>query len=130
MIVVAICHLALWQISSHFDDVPRRRGILEDVVQQLQIAIHCLRVKEKDRDGNACRNNGVHDVVPEPNRIESYGSHHRNDKVPQPVVRRGHGVHGNTQPHGGYLGTVEEVAAKESEWVEAVEQEDEKCRGD
>lgn len=30
---VTICHLALWQVSSHFYDVPRRRGILENMVQ-------------------------------------------------------------------------------------------------
>ena len=98
------------------------------MVQSLQVAVHGLGVEEVNRDGNAGRDDSVHNVVLVSDGIERDRSDHDNHEVPQPVVSSRDGGHGDTETHGSDFGTVEEVTAQETNRIERVEKEDEDGR--
>lgn len=108
-------------MTSHGDNIPRGRSIAEDMVQGLQVAVHCLGVEEVNRDWNAGRDDSVDNVVLVSDGVKCNGSDHDNDEVPQPVVSGRDGGHGDTETHRSDFGTVKEVAAKETDRVERVE---------
>lgn len=114
----------------HRNNFPGGRRVPENMVQQLQVAVHSLGVEEVHQQWDARREHGIHDVVLVPDRVQCDGRDHHDDKVPQPVVRRRDGRHCHTQSNGSHFRTVEEITAEEADRVEEIEEEDEDDGGD
>ena len=122
--------ISLGNLPRHGDNVPNGRSFVEHPVNELEIAVHRLRVERQDCHWNTGASANKHNIILPSNSRYGHRRDHRDDKVPQPMVGRRDRRHGHAKTDWGDFSAVEKVPTQKPDRIEEVEQENSNGRYD